>query len=106
MNNQIELDEIEILRRAQAARSEVYGRAFRSLAGAIGTLVRTKLVEPLRRSNRYNSEYRQLMNMGDTLYRDLGISKGQVSYAMRHGRDIPARKPANLNDSGKRTEAA
>jgi uncharacterized protein YjiS (DUF1127 family) len=106
MNNEIEVDEFEILRRAQAARGEAYAYVFRAVFGRIGSWIRSGVIEPLRRNNRYNSEYRELMGMGDALYRDLGISRGQIAYTMRHGRDIQARKPANLNDTGGKTEAA
>lgn len=83
--------ELEIIRQAHALRSEHIARWTKKLFGSLFAPMTAGLsrhvLEPIRRRHQFNRQYEQLMALDDRLYRDLGISRGDAAYVIRHGRE-------------------
>ena len=88
--------ELEILHQAQAHRAEVTADWLSSAFGRLASAFSRHVLEPIRRRQKFNRQYEQLMALDDRLFRDLGISRGDAAYVMRHGRTVD-QTPANTN---------
>jgi len=100
-SNNESFSELEILHLAQAHRAEVTARWLKSVFGSLASAFSRRVLEPIRRRQKFNRQYEQLMALDDRLFRDLGISRGDAVYVMRHGRTID-QTPANTNTPPKK----
>ncbi|HEY7607755.1 MAG TPA: DUF1127 domain-containing protein [Alphaproteobacteria bacterium] len=93
------VDEFAVYRAARELRAQaaaaLIGKAFSGVKG----LVKRHLVEPLRARAQRERQLEELMNMDDHMLRDLGLSRGGIAHAFKHGRDAARgdAEPANSN---------
>jgi hypothetical protein len=102
--------ETELIRIAEIERAMFLRAGFLRIGARLSAWFKKSVRDPMRRRNQYKAEYQELMSLGDSVYRDLGISRGHLAYAMRHGRETE-RGAANRNEpiktgGGKDSQAA
>lgn len=86
-----------VLARAREMRAVEVGEALGSALRAIGRVVDTVLITPVRRWRQQQQAYRELMSLDDHVLHDIGITRADIPYVVR-GR-APARRPAANDDS-------
>jgi uncharacterized protein YjiS (DUF1127 family) len=91
------IDHAAILRRAHELRNESIGRVFGAPFRVIDGFLKRHVVAPLVRRSEHQRQLAELRAMDDNMLRDIGISRGNIEFAFRHGRDSDLPLPANAN---------
>ena len=96
------LDEAALYQAARLARAEAFADLIRKAAHGIAGLFR-RFATPLRARAQRQRQLEELMSMDDHMLRDLGLSRGGISYAFEHGREA---ETANTNAPFRKPRAA
>ena len=91
------IDHAAILRRAHALRNASLQRVFGAPFRFLGRLVKRHVLAPFARRSTEHRQLAELRAMDDNMLRDIGISRGNIEFAFRHGRDSDLPLPANAN---------
>ena len=97
------LGEFAVARAAQELRAKAPGALIARAAGGIKSFVKRRIVDPLVARAQRQHQLEELLNMDDHMLRDLGLSRGGITYAFKHGRDA---EPANTNTPLSKPRAA
>lgn len=93
-NGKAILDEAAIHRAASQLRAQAIADLLGKAGRGIKALVKRNIVDPIRARARRERQLEELMGMDDHMLRDLGLSRGGITYAFDHGREA---EPANAN---------
>ena len=91
------IDHGAILRRANELRNEAIAKTFGPPFRALGRFVKRHVIAPIGRRTAETRQLAELRAMDDNMLRDIGISRGNIEFAFRHGRDSDLPLPANAN---------
>jgi hypothetical protein len=91
------VDQAAILRRAHELRNESLRRVFGAPLRAVGGWLKRHVVAPLGQRSIEARQLAELRAMDENMLRDIGISRGNIEFAFRHGRDSDLPVPANAN---------
>ena len=98
-----ETNESALLRLAQEERGRYIAEYADRATAAIGRFLRNRVIGPIARRRHYRQQKDQLIGMDDHMLHDLGITRGEISYVMSHGRHVDV---ANSNAPKGGTSAA
>lgn len=91
------VDHAAILRRAHELRNESLRKVFGAPFRVLGRFVQRHVIAPIGRRSAETRQLAELRAMDDNMLRDIGISRGNIEFAFRHGRDSDLPLPANAN---------
>jgi uncharacterized protein YjiS (DUF1127 family) len=95
-NEKSDLNEIAIRQAADQLRATYLVALLRKAAANVTAWVERNVTGPARARIQRQRQLEELMHMDDHMLRDLGLSRGGISYAFEHGREVATAANANL----------